>query len=231
MRHFIAIFIMLLYVNISQGQTYEIGPYIGGSNYIGDIGSTQYVNPENLVVGGLFKWNRSNRHSFRLSVLHTTIDASDANSSDNRRIERDLAFENQITEVSLGLEYTFWEWNLHHFKKQLTPYLYTGLTGVFTDDKYLSNRTNTIITNDSKVVAAIPMVIGVKATLDTQWIFGVELGARYMFTDNFDGSTPEEFDGGEVYPHFGNQNTNDWYMFAGITVTYSFGRKPCYCNF
>ncbi|MDX1317352.1 MAG: DUF6089 family protein, partial [Xanthomarina gelatinilytica] len=24
---------------------------------------------------------------------------------------------------------------------------------------------------------------------------------------------------------------NDWYMFTGVTLTYTFGRKPCYCVF
>ena len=30
---------------------------------------------------------------------------------------------------------------------------------------------------------------------------------------------------------FGNFNNNDWYVFSGFTLTYTFGRKPCYCNF
>ena len=28
---------------------------------------------------------------------------------------------------------------------------------------------------------------------------------------------------------FGNLNNNDWYVFSGITLTYTFGEKPCYC--
>ncbi|MDA9239205.1 DUF6089 family protein, partial [Flavobacteriaceae bacterium] len=30
---------------------------------------------------------------------------------------------------------------------------------------------------------------------------------------------------------FGNQNNNDWYVFTGITFSFTFGREPCYCNF
>jgi len=26
-------------------------------------------------------------------------------------------------------------------------------------------------------------------------------------------------------------NNNDWYTFSGVTVTYTFGRKPCYCSY
>jgi len=28
---------------------------------------------------------------------------------------------------------------------------------------------------------------------------------------------------------FGNLNSNDWYMFTGFTITYTFGNKPCFC--
>ncbi|PZW41669.1 hypothetical protein LX95_01351 [Mesonia algae] len=230
MRYLIAVITILMCVKDIRSQTYEIGPYIGGANYIGDVGSTSYIAPKSLLAGGIFKWNRSKRHSFRLSILHTSLEADDKNSDENRRQQRGYSFKNEITEASLGIEYTFWEWNLHNLKPQLTPYLYTGLTGVFTDNQYV-DRTNRIVPGDNKITAAIPMVIGVKGTLNTNWVLGIEAGARYTFTDNLDGSNPEEFDGGEVYPSFGNPNTNDWYMFVGVTLTYTFGRKPCYCAF
>jgi len=230
MKYLIAVITIFMCVKDIRSQTYEIGPYIGGANYIGDVGSTNYIAPKSLVAGGIFKWNRSKRHSFRLSILHTTLEGDDKNASENRRQERGYAFKNQVTEASLGIEYTFWEWNLHNLKQQFTPYLYTGLTGVFTEDKYL-NRNNQIASADNKITAAIPMVIGIKGTLNTKWVLGLEAGARYTFTDNLDGSNPEEFDGGDAYPSFGNPNTNDWYMFVGISLTYTFGRKPCYCVF
>ncbi|MEO9560182.1 MAG: DUF6089 family protein, partial [Nonlabens ulvanivorans] len=47
------------------------------------------------------------------------------------------------------------------------------------------------------------------------------------FTDNLDGSNNEDFEN----VRFGNINNNDWYVFSGVTLTYAFGRKPCYCNF
>ena len=54
-----------------------------------------------------------------------------------------------------------------------------------------------------------------------------EIGARYTFSDKIDGSLPynENFN----YT-FGNENNNDWYMFSGFNLTYTFGRQPCYCN-
>jgi hypothetical protein len=98
------------------------------------------------------------------------------------------------------------------------------------NDKFLNNNEE-IIDKKRKIGLALPMVFGIKWSLSNKIIFALEVGARYTFTDNLDGSTPEEFDGGENLPTFGNPNTNDWYMFTGITLTYTFGRKPCYCNF
>jgi len=53
----------------SQAQTYEVGLYAGGSNFIGDVGSTSYIAPNSPAIGGIFKWNRSKRHSFRFTAL------------------------------------------------------------------------------------------------------------------------------------------------------------------
>lgn len=175
MKYLIAVITIFMCVKDIHSQTYEIGPYIGGANYIGDVGSTNYIAPKSLVAGGIFKWNRSKRHSFRLSILHTTLEADDKNASENRRQERGYSFKNELTEASLGIEYTFWEWNLHNLQPQFTPYLYTGLTGIFTEDQYI-NRKNRIVPGDNKITAAIPMVLGVKGTLNTNWVFRARSG-------------------------------------------------------
>src|SRR5690606_26709586 len=128
MKYFATVFLILSTVHFMHSQTYEIGGMIGGSNYIGDVGRTNYINPNGFVAGGIFKWNRSPRHSFRASVLLAKIQGDDAKSENNRRNERGYKFENSIREISVGLEYTFWEFNVHSQKNISTPYLYTGLT-------------------------------------------------------------------------------------------------------
>src|SRR5699024_3421211 len=109
-------------------QTYEVGGFIGGTNYIGDIGKTQIINPNELVVGGLVKWNRSPRHSFRASINFGKIAADDLDSKDPRRQQRGYNFTNNIKEFGLGLEFTFWEYNTHSGQPIHTPYSYTGIT-------------------------------------------------------------------------------------------------------
>ena len=71
------------------------------------------------------------------------------------------------------------------------------------------------------------MALGFKTNILGYFILGAEIGARYTFSDEIDGSIPDsEF---RQQFRFGNINNNDWYVFSGITLTYTFGVKPCYC--
>jgi hypothetical protein len=71
------------------------------------------------------------------------------------------------------------------------------------------------------------MTVGIKGTLTENLILGLEVGVRYTFTDNLDGSNPKNEKLKTL--QFGNINSNDWYTFSGLTLTYTFGNKPCYC--
>jgi len=229
MRYFLAVLLITILSFSGISQTYEVGGFLGGTNYIGDIGKTNYIAPNNLAFGGIFKWNRSARHSFRGTIIVGEISGDDADSSEERRKQRGYSFNNTITEVSVGLEYTFWEFNLHSGYPQSTPYLYTGLTYFGYNSLY--KRGDTIVEYDGAGAVAIPMVIGFKTSLGTRFILGFEIGARYTFTDNLDGSNPNKGLADEPTLKFGNINSDDWYVFTGATLTIAFGRKPCYCNF
>ena len=74
------------------------------------------------------------------------------------------------------------------------------------------------------------MTVGYKAAISRQLILALDIGVRYSFSDDLDGSNSNNEDVDPIY-QFGNPNSNDWYTFTGFTLTYTFGRKPCYCNF
>ncbi|HPF12477.1 MAG TPA: DUF6089 family protein [Flavobacteriaceae bacterium] len=230
MRHFAAVFFWMLLVGIGHAQTFEIGGFLGGSNYIGDIGKTNYIAPNNLAFGGVFKWNRSARHSFRGSIVLANIEGNDGDSPETRRKERGYSFKNSIAEVSAGIEYTFWEFNLHSGYPQTSPYLYTGVT-YFIYNALYKGADNIIRDYDTAGSFAIPMVVGVKTSIGSHFVLGMEIGARYTFTDDLDGSYPVNGLEDEETLRFGNINSDDWYVFTGVTLTVTFGRQPCYCNF
>lgn len=158
------------------------------------------------------------------------INGDDAKSGNSRREQRGYSFENTIKELSIGLEYTFWEFDVHSQEAISTPYLYTGLT-TFSYSALAKDERNKITKYDNAISFAIPMVVGYKASVGRNAMVGFEIGARYTFTDNLDGSNPVKGKADDESLKFGNLNSNDWYVFTGITVTFAFGRKPCYCNF
>lgn len=229
MRYSIIFIMSVLCCHLSFSQIYEVGLFAGGSNLIGDVGSTRYIAPNQPAFGGILKWNRSPRHSWRISAIYSNLEARDSKSDDPRRKERGYVYtNNSFFEVSAGMEFTFVDFNLHYDGNKSTPYLYTGVTAAHYDNYYFRNGIQTS-EGSSSWAYGIPMVVGFKTTLTNQIVFAIEIGARYTFTDELDGSIPETPELQDF--RFGNLNNNDWYTFTGVTVTYTFGRRPCYCNF
>ena len=230
MRYSILLVMSLLASQLSFSQIYEVGVFVGGSNMISDVGSTKYINPNQVAIGGILKWNRSPRHSWRVSAIYSKIEALDSKSDDPRRVERNYTYENNsFFEFSAGMEFTFIDFNLHTPGMKSTPYLYTGISVAHFDNYYFNNDGVQTSEDTSSWAYGIPMVLGLKANITDHLVLAGEIGVRYTFTDELDGSVPdtpelENFS-------FGNLNNNDWYTFTGITLTYTFGRRPCYCNF
>lgn len=225
-----AFFILLFVCVCTNAQTYEVGVFAGGTNNIGDVGRTTYVLPSSYAIGGLFKWNKSKRYAWRGSVYYGEFKADDSKSNISSRQQRGYKVGNSILEASAGLELNFVEYNLHKLGHAFTPYLYTGLTYFRYDYNYFNAGRYEESLNQRDGSLAVPMTLGVKYRMNQFFIIGAEVGARYTFTDNLDASNPEKsnvYDQINPGPEFGNVFNNDWYVFSGITLTYTFGRKLC----
>jgi hypothetical protein len=181
--------------------------------------------PNEPAVGLLYKWNKSPRHSWRASYSQSKIVANDKDAKAPSRNQRGYRFENNLKEVSLGLEFNFFEFNLHELGYKVTPYVYSGISYFKYDELYIvSGETR----KDRRASSfAIPVIIGVKASVTPRLILAAEVGVRATVTDNIDGSNPSNENWKPL--RFGNLNNNDWYVFSGLTLTYTFGQKPCYC--
>ena len=226
----ILITVCVLFISsLGFSQIYEIGGFLGGSNFIGDVGSSKFINPNKLALGGVIKWNRSPRHSYRASLIYTTLSAKDRLSDDPKRIQRNYYFKAKILEASMGLEFNFLNFDLHLGTQLGTPYIYTGISMASHPNFYFDD--NKLIDEKKRSYAfGIPISLGFKTTITESIIVAIEVGARYTFSDEIDGSEPGAKELKEIV-RFGNFNNNDWYVFSGLTLTYTFGRKPCYCNY
>ena len=219
------LFIIVLGFSKLNAQINEIGVFLGGSNFIGDVGKTNYIAPNSPAFGIIYKWNKSPRHAFRFSLSQSKLTANDEESDVSGRKNRGYKFKNSIIEVSGGIEFNFFDFNLHQLEKKTTPYVFTGISYTVYDGLFFLNKDTK---SDSKHGAVgIPMIVGIKTSLTPNFILGVEVGARYTFADDIDGSNPTNEN--LTLLKFGNINSNDWYVFSGLTLTYTFGEKPCYC--
>ena len=225
MNRFFALLFLIFGSFSVQSQIHEIGIFLGGSNYVGDIGPTNYIAPNEAAVGILYKWNRSPRHSWRVSLTHAKITSSDKDSDLNARKLRNYDFENTVTEVSAGLEFDFFKFDLHDSKPQFTPYVYSGLSYLQYDGLFfVADRARS---NASHGSIGIPMTLGVKGRVFGSLVVGLESSVKYTFADDIDGSGPSNKN--LTGQGFGNTNSNDWVIFTGVTLTYTFGNKPCFC--
>ena len=238
MKSIILFIFSVCFISNIHAQIYEVGFFLGNSNFIGDVGKTTYIAPNKPAGGLMLKCNRSPRHSFRASVIFTELEGKDKYSVDPRRIKRNYGFKNSILEFSAGMEFTFLDFNLHSTAPQMTPYLYTGISAARHKNYYFdpsqpippnNDPIMPISENSQSWALGIPMAVGFKTTAGPRLVLAAEIGVRYTFSDKLDGSVPDSKD---LQPFsFGNLNSNDWYVFSGITVTYTFGQKPCYCNY
>ena len=210
----------------AKAQIHEIGVFLGGSNSIGDVGPTTYINPNSSVFGLIYKWNKSPRHSWRFSYNQTSLKANDLDSDEQARVTRGKNFKNELKEFTFGLEFNFFDFNLHLLDRQITPYIYSGITFLKYDELFILGSDSRL--DYGSTTFAIPITIGVKTNIARNFVLGAEIGARSSFTDNLDGSNPENENFTTL--RFGNVNNKDWYVFSGMTLTYTFGEKPCYCN-
>ncbi|MEK9604392.1 MAG: DUF6089 family protein [Flavobacteriaceae bacterium] len=225
------LFIVLLYCSHStRAQFHELGAFLGAGNYIGDVGATYFVFPENPAFGLVYKWNRTTRYSLRANAMIMNINKSDYSPVDFARFNRRYRFKNQIMEFSVGAEVNFTDFNLHGNEKMVSPYLFMGVGYIRYNLFYHEPNTLETVEYGKGNDVALPAIVGVKANISPFVVLGLEVGVRYTFTDNLDGSAPESETNVPNNLKFGNLHNNDWYVFTGLTISFTFGDLPCYCK-
>jgi len=219
-KHFLTL-VCICATHFSFAQINEIGFFIGGTNYVGDIGQTTYVNPNKLGGALLYKYNYNPRIAYRATYSYLPIQGNDANSNNAYRAASNRRFTNTIHEMALGLEFNFRNYNLATHNQRTTPYLLVEFVGLnYQTAKAVTNTTQVHL--KSKTTFAVPIGLGVKGGLGNGFAYALETKARYTFEDDLDYSTAR-------FPilNFGGTK-KDWYFFTGFSIVYIFGRPACY---
>jgi hypothetical protein len=239
---------VLIALNTSYSQNNEIGLIFGGTNYIGDVGPTTYINPflktrinkENYTdslrsfspfIGIIYKKNLNERISLRLGFTLAEIKSSDLwRGSSYDRQERGKWFKNKIEEFKIAAEFNFVDFDISAQDFQFSPYVSTGFSYFRFDNLYYPLNQNNAVSYGKSNDFAIPITVGLKLKPLKKFVLSFEISAHHSFTENLDGSYPR-FDESTLYSQgsFGGNLSQDWYVFTGISLTYIFGNYECYC--
>lgn len=203
LRVTILILLSLLSIEI-YAQRIEIGTHGATSGYMGDINTSSPLYFKNFGGGLFVKYNLDPTWGLKLSVNHLLISGDDQDFENNHQQVRNLKFKNQLTEAALTIDFNFWTYFDSKHKSNFTPYLSAGL-GLIKHDPYIyydenkiylrplkleydANSNSQVYTNWNVVM---PIGLGVKYRLNSEWSIGIEANYRIAFTDYLDNVSRE----------------------------------------
>ncbi len=220
MKKLFLIYICIAVTTTASAQLFEVGGFLGGSNYIGDIGSTKYINPNTPAIGGIAKFNYTPRITFRGTLTYTSHKFDDSKAESTFRIDRNLSVpRNRMLEAAAGIEFHFFKYSLSRIGYSQTPYIFVeaGLSHY-----HIASAVDEIKRTTTFV---FPFGVGYKMRLARNVGIGFETSFRYTFKDVIDYNNHAIADSNY---NFGNPESDDWYVFTGVTLVYAFGRPGCF---
>jgi hypothetical protein len=192
-------------------KTLEVGPHVGASYYMGDLNPMIPFAMSELQYGGVVRYNPDNRWAFRFDYTRAKVQADDEKIG--WRPERKLNFMSKINDFSLLVEFNFLEYYTGNPKKNVSPYIFGGIS-VFQYTTYANVNGTLVDLSDyateaplpadakwyekmfgktSPVGVSIPFGFGVKLSLSRHMAATVEWRMHKTFTDYLD-------DVAKVYP-------------------------------
>ena len=220
------IILVSLVSEFSIAQRFEIGVAVGGVNYVGEIGSTQYIQPRHLETGLVFKRNYNERICLRAMYSRGKLSGNDINGSELDRLNRGYSFANSYSTLGAAIEINYVKLPIGEFEFAWTPYIHAGIKRMVIENIYFDPFEKMSRPTGKVVTIGIPFGVGVKFNFGHSWIFAAEVRPQFTMSDNLDGSNPDL----EINPaarQFSTSLSNDWLVFTGISITYGFGRLPC----
>jgi Domain of unknown function (DUF6089) len=178
----------------------EIGLFLGGSYYIGDLNPNGHFSPFTKPAAGfLFRHNFNPRFAARVNALYGNIEAHDSYSKSAYQRQRNLSFKSQVIELSVQGEFNFQNYEIGKDKTMLSPYIFLGLGAFYFNPQTMDGTDLQPLRTEGeglpggsmkrkyhRIQVSVPMGIGVKAVFAKGIGIGFEWGMRKTFTDYLD---------------------------------------------
>lgn len=201
----------------------EVGIFLGGSYYIGDLNPAVHFGQFTKPAGGVIvRYNLNPRLSARANLLFGGMEAHDAFSTSAAQQQRNLSFKSKLTELSVYLEFNFLDYQIGNEKRKFSPFLFLGLAGFqFAPQGQIGNNWVALQPLGTEgqgleggatkkkyklIQISIPFGVGVKANLSKTIGLSIEWGMRKTFTDYLDDVSGKYYDPAKLSAAHGTQS-------------------------
>jgi len=180
----------------AQKRTHDLGIFLGGSYYTGDLNPNGHFNSLTRPAGGVeHRFNPNPRFTWRNGIAFGTIAGDDARSSSFSQQQRNLSFKSRVYEFHSVAEFNFLEYEIGDEKHMFTPFMFAGVNVFNHDPKALIGnqwvglrRLHTEAQSKAykATQVAVPFGAGIKTMLAKRIGLVVQWGLRKTFTDYLD---------------------------------------------
>lgn len=184
-------------------QNSEIGIFLGGSYYTGDLNPSGHFNRfTRPAVGVLYRTNFNPRISAKAVFSYGQVEGDDAYSKRESHVNRNLSFRSNLMELAIEGEFNFLPYSTGNKKMSITtPYVFAGVAVYHFDPQgYYQGRWYKLqpigtegqasAFSDQKAYSltqfSIPFGVGVKINTAKRVGINFEWGLRKTFTDYID---------------------------------------------
>ena len=222
--------------SVLYSQKSGFGLFLGGSYYNGEFNPSRHVVVSNPALGIFYDSHLNSRYTFRTIASYGKLTGSDADFDIGLNNFRNMSFEARVLDLSGQIHFNFIPFGNTLNVKPYTPYIFVGLAIFNVNPEVTALSSDTVNTaypkeesSENFTSIAMPFGVGFKAIFGTITL-GIEWNFRKTWTDKVDG-LENQYLSGNTYedPIQYNQpqgfqkgiyNTNDWYSFIGLTISY-----------
>lgn len=231
-------------------KTLEVGPYISGTTYAGDLNvwrnlgqwQRKELNQFSYGYGALARFNYDTRWAFRIDYSHLHLRAGDASAA--WRPQGMLNFKSTVDNINLMVEFNFFDYYTGKPGKGFSPYIFGGISGLmyyvqpFTGDAtwdtlYFNGISENNLGEDEFAVEgerkgrnyalSIPFGLGCKISISEHLASTVEWRMHYTMTDYLDGVHSNYSKEHAVFKVVDAQGVDQEYDFTDPTKTFPEG--------
>lgn len=218
------LFVLYSQINCYTQSAHDVGLFLGGASYIGDLNSELPLYFPRPAVGLLYRIRYNPRYNLRFGALISELQASDGHfiGASNFQKRRGYDFRDNTFVEGLGqLEFNFFPITDDRHADNFSPYVAIGLA------LFLGSQ------ESHNLQLTIPGTIGVKYKLTKKFEILADFSLRKTFTDHLDGLSPVFDSGFQQYKQSSMLSSKDWYSVYGITIFYTFkdNKNKCHAGY